>query len=80
MNLQVWRYVVLTAVNYLLQVLVVYLVHDLAGQNFYLGVFLGIALTLVVGFLGNQRWVFGAAAADVRLAGHDNNHVRPQKC
>lgn len=55
---QLGRYLVLVIVNYLVQVAVLGLTYDLLGWNYYLGAFLGILVTLTVGFLVLKEWVF----------------------
>jgi len=55
---QLGRYVALVVFNCLLQLLVIYLIHDVCGQNFYVAALLGITITLVAGFVLMRFWVF----------------------
>lgn len=55
---EVMRYMCVALVNYIVTLIVVYLVVDLAGQSTYLGAALAIAVTVGLGYGMTKFWVF----------------------
>jgi putative flippase GtrA len=55
---EVLRYSLVTLLNYLITLAVVFLVVDWGGQSTYLGALLAIAVTLGLGYCFTKCWVF----------------------
>jgi putative flippase GtrA len=55
---QVARYLVVAAINYLLTLVVVYVVVGVLHSNAYVGVAVSIIATIAFGYLGSKLWVF----------------------
>ncbi len=55
---QVVRYLAVAALNYLVQLGVIRLCFEIYGINFYISTFFGILLTMIIGFILMNFWVF----------------------
>lgn len=58
---QLVRYALLAVLNYGIQVLIAFLGYELLGLPFYFCAFIGVAATMVSGFVLMNRWVFRRA-------------------
>ncbi|MBB3457294.1 putative flippase GtrA [Rhizobium sp. BK313] len=52
------RYICLVVVNYIITLIVVYIVVDVSGQSTYLGVGVAVAVTVGLGYGVTKLWVF----------------------
>jgi putative flippase GtrA len=52
------RYIISCILNYIIQLVVIYLSHDYYGYNFYVGAILATCSTIVPGYLLMSFWVF----------------------
>ncbi len=55
---QIVRYLLLTLLNYVIQVLIIRICYEMYGINFYVSAFLGILSTMVTGYVLMNLWVF----------------------
>jgi|UPI00055F1627 putative flippase GtrA len=55
---EIFRYLCVALSNYLITLIVVYIVVDLAGGSTYLGVALSVAVTVGLGYGISRMWVF----------------------
>jgi len=55
---QIFRYFIVAAVNYLIQMSVVSMLHGYLGINLYVSLLFGISVTVIIGFTLLNYWVF----------------------
>lgn len=60
------RYVVVLLINYVLQITVLHFMYGIFGVNFYLSAGIGLAATILSGFVLLNRWVFSSIAKSNR--------------
>jgi putative flippase GtrA len=56
--MEIVRYLCVALTNYIITIIVVYLVVDLGQQSPYVGAALGVAVTLGLGYVMTKYWVF----------------------
>jgi putative flippase GtrA len=55
---QAWRYLTMAAINYVVTLAVVSVVVDVLNWSVYIGLFLALVATIVVGYVLSKLWVF----------------------
>ncbi|NTU69548.1 GtrA family protein [bacterium] len=55
---QLLKYVVMAAMNYIIQLIAVFVLYEVIGVWFYYAVVVGTALTFIVGYVLMRGWVF----------------------
>ena len=58
LGIQIFRYILLALLNYVIQLCAIKLCYEIYKINFYISTFIGVILTMATGYILMNYWVF----------------------
>ena len=58
LSIQIFRYILLALLNYVIQLCAIKLCYEIYKINFYISTFIGVILTMATGYILMNYWVF----------------------